>query len=48
VIVPELCSGCDKCLPACPIPACIVSDPGWSPAPDDWWALAGGPDDPYV
>jgi len=47
IIVPELCSGCDKCLPACPVD-CIVPDPEWSPAPDDWWALAGGADDPYV
>ncbi len=47
VIVPELCSGCDKCLPACPVD-CIVPDEDWSPAPDDWWALAGGPEDPYV
>ena len=30
VIVPELCSGCDKCLPACPVD-CIYPDPEWSP-----------------
>lgn len=47
VIVPELCSGCDKCLPACPVD-CIVPDPEWTPAPDPWWSLPGGPDDPYV
>ncbi|MEW6474873.1 MAG: 4Fe-4S dicluster domain-containing protein [Actinomycetota bacterium] len=47
VIVPELCSGCDKCLPACPVD-CIVPDPDWSPAPKEWWALPGGPEDPYV
>ena len=47
VIVPELCSGCDKCLPACPVD-CIVPDPAWSPAPGEWWALPGGPEDPYV
>ena len=47
VIVSELCSGCAKCLPACPVD-CIVPDPGWAPAPDEWWALAGGPDDPYL
>jgi electron transport complex protein RnfB len=47
VIVPELCSGCEKCLPACPVD-CIVPDPDWTPAPGAWWALAGGPEDPYV
>ena len=47
IIVPELCSGCDKCLPACPVD-CIVLDPDWSPAPEAWWALPGGPEDPYV
>lgn len=46
VIVAELCSGCDKCLPACPVD-CIVPDPEWSASPEEWWALAGGPDDPY-
>jgi Na+-translocating ferredoxin:NAD+ oxidoreductase subunit B len=46
VIIPELCSGCDKCLPACPVD-CIVPDPDWRPAPAEWWALAGGPQDPY-
>ena len=47
VIVPELCSGCDKCLPACPVD-CIVPDPGWAPTGAEWWALAGGPEDPYA
>jgi Na+-translocating ferredoxin:NAD+ oxidoreductase subunit B len=46
IIVPELCSGCEKCLPVCPVD-CIVPDPAWAPAPPEWWALAGGPDDPY-
>jgi electron transport complex protein RnfB len=36
VIVPELCSGCGRCAPACPVD-CIVEDPGWTPAPDAWW-----------
>ena len=47
VIVPELCSGCDKCLPACPVD-CIVPDPDWTPAPEAWWTLPGGPEDPYA
>ncbi|MGH9000343.1 MAG: 4Fe-4S binding protein [Acidimicrobiia bacterium] len=47
VIVPELCSGCEKCLPACPVD-CIVADPDWSPAPEDWWAHPESPSDPYT
>ena len=48
VIIPELCSGCDKCLPVCPVD-CIHPDPDWSPAdvPDDWWALPRSDQDPY-
>ena len=49
IIIPELCSGCDKCLPACPVD-CIYPDPDWrsEPVPDDWWDEPGGHDDPYV
>ena len=37
IIIPELCSGCGKCLPpVCPVD-CIYEDPDWTPAPDDWW-----------
>ena len=46
VIVPELCSGCDKCLPACPVD-CIYPDPDWSPAPGEWWSLPLSKLDPY-
>jgi len=48
IIVPELCSGCDKCLPACPVD-CIYPDPDWQAVtvPDDWWDEPGSPDDPY-
>jgi electron transport complex protein RnfB len=47
VIVPELCSGCGKCVPVCPVD-CIVDDPVWSPAPEEWWRHAGAADDPYA
>jgi electron transport complex protein RnfB len=47
VIVPELCSGCGKCLPpVCPVD-CIVADPDWQPSPEEWWALPYSADDPY-
>ena len=36
IIIPELCSGCDKCLDPCPVD-CIHPDPDWEPAPGDWW-----------
>ena len=38
MIIPELCSGCDKCLPACPV-NCIYPFPDWETAgyPDEWW-----------
>jgi len=48
IIVPELCSGCGKCLPpVCPVD-CIHEDPDWTPAGDDWWTNPLGPEDPYV
>jgi Na+-translocating ferredoxin:NAD+ oxidoreductase subunit B len=47
IIVPELCSGCGKCLPpVCPVD-CIVEDPTPEPTPEDWWALPLSDDDPY-
>jgi len=46
VIIPELCSGCGKCLDPCPVD-CIYNDPEWSPAPFEWWDEAVGPNDPY-
>jgi len=47
IIVPELCSGCGKCLPpVCPV-NCIYPDPDWKPAPADWWQYPEGPLDPY-
>jgi len=49
IIIPELCSGCEKCLDPCPVD-CIYPLPadGWQPAPEDWWEEPLGPDDPYV
>jgi electron transport complex protein RnfB len=47
IIIPELCSGCGKCLPpVCPVD-CIVDDPDWRPAADDWWDEPAT-DDPYT
>ena len=40
IILAELCSGCDKCLPPiCPVD-CIVADPAWEPSPPAWWSTA--------
>ena len=36
IIIPELCSGCGKCLDPCPVD-CIFDDADWKPAADDWW-----------
>lgn len=36
VIVPELCSGCPKCVLVCPVD-CIYVDEEWEPAPDIMW-----------
>ena len=46
IIIPELCSGCEKCLDPCPVD-CIYPDPEWSPSPDDWWKEPAT-DDPYT
>jgi electron transport complex protein RnfB len=47
IIIPELCSGCGKCLPpVCPVD-CIIEDPDWTPASAEWWA-APQHDDPYT
>lgn len=47
IIVPELCSGCGKCLDPCPVD-CIYEDPDWTPAAEGWWLEPLGPNDPYV
>ena len=47
IILPELCSGCGKCLPpVCPV-NCIYEDPDWTPSAEDWWVYPGRKDDPY-
>jgi len=48
IILPELCSGCRKCLPpVCPVD-CIYEDPDWLRSAEDWWEEPLGPEDPYV
>ena len=49
VIIPELCSGCDKCLPACPV-NCIYPFEDWEEkgSPAEWWLEPTGPNDPYL
>jgi len=46
IIVPELCSGCGKCLDPCPVD-CIFDDPDWKSAPAAWWDEPAF-DDPYA
>ena len=45
IIIPELCSGCNKCIDPCPVD-CIHPDPDWSPSSDEWWTEPET-DDPY-
>ena len=47
IVIPELCSGCGKCLPACPVD-CIYDDPQPAATPEDWWELPMSQEDPYV
>ena len=49
IILPELCSGCDKCLDPCPVD-CIYPLPvdEWQPSPEDWWQEPLSANDPYV
>jgi Na+-translocating ferredoxin:NAD+ oxidoreductase subunit B len=45
VIIPELCSGCLKCVEPCPVDCILpIEDP--VPTPEDWWE-APREDDPY-
>jgi electron transport complex protein RnfB len=36
VIIPELCSGCPKCVLVCPVD-CIYVDEEWTPTEDRMW-----------
>lgn len=36
VIIPELCSGCPKCVMACPVD-CIYVDEDWAPVSEELW-----------
>lgn len=40
VIVPELCSGCPKCVLVCPVD-CIYVDEDWTATDDDTWRHIG-------
>ncbi|MEU2034229.1 4Fe-4S dicluster domain-containing protein [Nocardia amamiensis] len=44
VIVPELCSGCPKCVAVCPVD-CIYVDEDYEPTSDDMWNLVVSNDD---
>ncbi|MGH1493063.1 MAG: 4Fe-4S dicluster-binding protein [Acidimicrobiales bacterium] len=46
IIIPELCSGCNKCIDPCPVD-CIHPDPDWTPASEDWWQEPLSNHDPY-
>lgn len=47
VVIPELCSGCNRCVQVCPVD-CLYEDPEWQPAPDSLWAYPGTGADPYL
>jgi len=47
IIIPELCSGCGKCVPVCPVD-CIYEDTAPAPTPEDWWTEPHSPEDPYA
>ncbi|MBD0744635.1 4Fe-4S dicluster-binding protein [Streptomyces sp. CBMA152] len=40
VIIPELCSGCPKCVLECPVD-CIYVDEDWTPTTDEMWKHIG-------
>jgi H+/Na+-translocating ferredoxin:NAD+ oxidoreductase subunit B len=47
IVIPELCSGCGKCVPVCPVD-CIYEDAEPALTPGDWWDEPLGPEDPYA
>jgi len=46
-VIPELCSGCNRCIRVCPMD-CIYPDPDWQPAPEHLWEYPGTGADPYL
>ena len=46
-VIPELCSGCNRCIGVCPVD-CIYPDSDWKPAPSALWRYASVGSDPYV
>jgi Na+-translocating ferredoxin:NAD+ oxidoreductase RNF subunit RnfB len=46
VIIPELCSGCLKCVEPCPVDCIYPIEDDSFETPDDWWD-APAEDDPY-
>jgi Na+-translocating ferredoxin:NAD+ oxidoreductase subunit B len=49
-VVPELCSGCNRCIAVCPMD-CIYPDPDWRPTAVSnpaLWAIPGSGADPYL
>ena len=49
IILPELCSGCDKCLDPCPVD-CIypLAAEDWEPSSVEWWQEPLSENDPYM
>ena len=49
IILPELCSGCDKCLDPCPVD-CIypLAAEDWEPSSVEWWQEPLSEYDPYM
>lgn len=45
-VIPELCSGCNRCIAVCPVD-CIYPDRDWQ-ATGDLWRYALGGTDPYT
>ena len=46
IIIPELCSGCLKCVDPCPVDCIYPIEGEPEPTPEDWWE-APAEDDPY-
>lgn len=46
-VIPELCSGCNRCIRVCPVD-CIYPDPEWTPIETHMWEYPDTGADPYV